>query len=214
MTPDLNAQIYQRLHPRAYFERFLAEQVRPDSREAEEWRDIFVHVGSISTADGSALVRLGETTIVCGVKAEIAEPDLERPTEGFIGMCLSLLQYIAERLQSRILTFRLCAHRDSNRDPHPRRHRYFRTDLHQQSLRASSLPFTSSPLTSQSGPVYSRSRRYASTPSVQLGCCTSTRRASTMTEMRLTPRSSQWLLRSKTVRSPDSILRCDSDDNC
>ena len=148
MTPDLNAQIYQRLHPRAYFERFLAEQVRPDSREAEEWRDIFVHVGSISTADGSALVRLGETTIVCGVKAEIAEPDLERPTEGFIGMCLSLLQYIAERLQSRILTFRLCAHRDSNRDPHPRRHRYFRTDLHQQSLRASSLPFTLSPLTS------------------------------------------------------------------
>ncbi|CAG7849319.1 Exosome complex component rrp43 AltName: Full=Ribosomal RNA-processing protein 43 [Serendipita indica DSM 11827] len=40
--------------------------------------------GSISTADGSALVRLGETTIVCGVKAEIAEPDLDAPTRGFI----------------------------------------------------------------------------------------------------------------------------------
>jgi exosome complex component RRP43 len=82
---DLNAQIFQRLHPRAYFERFLAEQVRPDGRQAEECRDIFLHVGSISTADGSALVRLGETTIVCGVKAEIAEPDLDRPTEGFLG---------------------------------------------------------------------------------------------------------------------------------
>jgi len=41
-------------------------------------------VGSISTADGSALVRLGDTTIVCGVKAEIAEPDLDRPKEGFL----------------------------------------------------------------------------------------------------------------------------------
>ena len=82
---DLNAHIFQRLHPRAYFERFLAEHVRPDGREAEEWRDLFLHVGSISTADGSALVRLGETTIVCGVKAEIAEPDLEQPTEGFLG---------------------------------------------------------------------------------------------------------------------------------
>jgi exosome complex component RRP43 len=82
---DLNTQIFQRLHPKAYLERFLAEQIRPDGREAAEWRDLFVHVGSISTADGSALVRLGETTIVCGVKAEIAEPDLEQPTEGFIG---------------------------------------------------------------------------------------------------------------------------------
>jgi len=82
---DLNSQIFQRLHPKAYLERFLTEQVRPDGREATEWRDLFVHVGSISTADGSALVRLGETTIVCGVKAEIAEPDLDQPTEGFIG---------------------------------------------------------------------------------------------------------------------------------
>lgn len=40
--------------------------------------------GSISTADGSALVRLGDTTIVCGVKAEIAEPDLNSPSAGFL----------------------------------------------------------------------------------------------------------------------------------
>jgi exosome complex component RRP43 len=85
MTTDINAQIFQRLQPKAYLERFLADQFRPDGREASEWRDLFVHLGSISTADGSALVRLGETTIVCGVKAEIAEPDLEQPTEGFLG---------------------------------------------------------------------------------------------------------------------------------
>lgn len=42
--------------------------------------------GSIGTANGSALVRLGDTTIVCGVKAEIAEPDLDRPDEGWIGV--------------------------------------------------------------------------------------------------------------------------------
>jgi exosome complex RNA-binding protein Rrp42 (RNase PH superfamily) len=41
--------------------------------------------GSISTADGSALVRMGDTTIVCGVKAEIAEPELDRPEQGFLG---------------------------------------------------------------------------------------------------------------------------------
>ena len=44
-----------------------------------------IEVGSISTADGSALVRLGDTTVVCGVKAEIALPDLDAPNSGFLG---------------------------------------------------------------------------------------------------------------------------------
>jgi exosome complex component RRP43 len=82
---SLKASVFQRLHPLAYFERFLAEKVRPDGRGFDAWRDAFVNVGSISTADGSALVRLGQTTIVCGVKAEIAEPDLDRPEKGFLG---------------------------------------------------------------------------------------------------------------------------------
>ncbi|KIJ16523.1 hypothetical protein PAXINDRAFT_113706 [Paxillus involutus ATCC 200175] len=80
----LRAQIFQRLHPHAYLDRFLAEGVRPDGREPSEWRDVFVNVGSITTADGSALVRMGGTTIVCGVKAEIAEPELDSPDLGFI----------------------------------------------------------------------------------------------------------------------------------
>ncbi|KDQ15468.1 hypothetical protein BOTBODRAFT_158330 [Botryobasidium botryosum FD-172 SS1] len=83
-STKLEASTFQRLHPRAYFERFLAEGIRTDGREALGWRGVNVNVGSISTADGSALVRLGDTTIVCGVKAEIAQPNLERPDEGFI----------------------------------------------------------------------------------------------------------------------------------
>ncbi|KAL0950364.1 hypothetical protein HGRIS_010330 [Hohenbuehelia grisea] len=81
---DLKAAIFQRLHPRVYFERFLSEKIRPDGRDFGGWRDVSINVGSISTADGSALVRLGNTTVVCGVKAEIAEPDLDRAEEGFI----------------------------------------------------------------------------------------------------------------------------------
>jgi exosome complex component RRP43 len=42
-------------------------------------------LGSISTANGSSLVRMGNTTIVCGVKAEISEPELDRDGDGFLG---------------------------------------------------------------------------------------------------------------------------------
>ncbi|KAG9015404.1 hypothetical protein FRB94_000008 [Tulasnella sp. JGI-2019a] len=81
---SLNASTFQRLHPRAYLERFLAEGIRPDGRECEEWRPVSVNLGSISTADGSALVKMGDTTVVCGIKAEIAEPDLDSPGHGWL----------------------------------------------------------------------------------------------------------------------------------
>jgi exosome complex RNA-binding protein Rrp42 (RNase PH superfamily) len=42
-------------------------------------------IGAVSTASGSALIRLGDTTIVCGIKAETAEPDWDRPNEGWLG---------------------------------------------------------------------------------------------------------------------------------
>ncbi|KAF8165899.1 ribosomal protein S5 domain 2-type protein [Crassisporium funariophilum] len=80
----LKAAVFQRLHPRVYLERFLAENIRPDGRSPDGFRDVSVNVGSISTADGSALVRMGNTTVVCGVKAEIAEPELDRDNEGFM----------------------------------------------------------------------------------------------------------------------------------
>jgi hypothetical protein len=41
----LKASIFQRLHPRAYFERFLSENVRPDGREFNAWRDVSLNVG-------------------------------------------------------------------------------------------------------------------------------------------------------------------------
>lgn len=94
--------IYQRLHPRAYLERFIAESIRPDGRGLADFRELYIaqgsehrlwHIikrliavlGSIGTADGSALVKLGDTMIVCGVKGEIAEPELDAPSRGFIG---------------------------------------------------------------------------------------------------------------------------------
>jgi len=85
-TPSeaIRAATFQRLHPKTYLERFLEEDVRPDGRAFLEFRNCSINVGSVSTADGSSLVRLGDTTIVCGVKAEIAEPDLDAPEDGFL----------------------------------------------------------------------------------------------------------------------------------
>ncbi|KAG6329869.1 hypothetical protein ID866_9219, partial [Astraeus odoratus] len=77
-----NQPIFQHLHSYAYLDWFLVEGVRQDAHTLEEWRDVFINVGSISAADGSALVGMGETTIACGVRAQIVEPELDTPEEG------------------------------------------------------------------------------------------------------------------------------------
>ncbi|BGP13296.1 hypothetical protein JCM10213_004934 [Rhodosporidiobolus nylandii] len=88
---NLTPALFKRLHPKPFLERFVAEGVRPDGRplgkqakEHDLWRDASANVGSVSTAPSSALVRLGKTSLVCGVTLEIAPPDLARPNEGFI----------------------------------------------------------------------------------------------------------------------------------
>ncbi|NWX15227.1 EXOS8 protein, partial [Aegotheles bennettii] len=62
---------FRTVEPLEYYRRFLKENCRPDGRELGEFRatTCFLVSGSITTADGSALVKLGNTTVICGVKA-------------------------------------------------------------------------------------------------------------------------------------------------
>ncbi|KAM5180566.1 exosome complex component RRP43 [Mantella aurantiaca] len=39
---------------------------------------------SITTADGSALVKIGNCTVICGIKAEFATPPIDAPNKGYI----------------------------------------------------------------------------------------------------------------------------------
>ncbi|KAL6098700.1 exosc8 [Pungitius sinensis] len=70
--------------PLEYHRSFLKENCRPDGRELSEFRTTTVNIGSISTADGSALVKVGNTTVICGIKAELTTPAVEAPGKGYI----------------------------------------------------------------------------------------------------------------------------------
>lgn len=43
-----------------------------------------IRVGTVTTAEGSSTVRMGHTTVMCGIKAEIATPALRQPDQGLI----------------------------------------------------------------------------------------------------------------------------------
>lgn len=62
----------------------INQETRIDKRSFEEYRDITIKTDYISKANGSALVSIGATTVVAGVKASITTPFANTPNEGII----------------------------------------------------------------------------------------------------------------------------------
>mgnify|MGYP002715773299 CR=1 FL=1 len=62
----------------------LQDNFRYDGRTRSEYRPIEVETDVVSHANGSARLRLANTDILVGVKAEIVKPTIENPDKGKI----------------------------------------------------------------------------------------------------------------------------------
>ena len=60
----------------------LSHGMRYDEREPNEYRSIEIETGVLSSTDGSALVSLGGTQVLAGIKFEIGTPFPDRQDEG------------------------------------------------------------------------------------------------------------------------------------
>jgi len=68
------AQTFAKLSPSAYLTAHLTSPrgpLRPSGRKPSESRPPTVHTGSLTHSHGSAVVRCGDTAVVCGVRGEI-----------------------------------------------------------------------------------------------------------------------------------------------
>jgi len=68
------AAAFQRLHPRAFLQKFVNQGVRPDGRSLAESRPLSIEKGVVSATDGSGRVTLGDTIVLCGVRFLVGEP--------------------------------------------------------------------------------------------------------------------------------------------
>ncbi|VFQ72209.1 unnamed protein product [Cuscuta campestris] len=89
-SEDLSSQLeldaFRRLFPLRFHERYLAESIRPDGRALGEARPTTVVLGSVASADGSSLVKIGSTTMLAAIKMEVMTPTAESPDEGSIAV--------------------------------------------------------------------------------------------------------------------------------
>ena len=76
------------MHPREFYERFLAQSVRPDGRALTATRSTTVTRGAVGKADGSALVKQGSTTVLGTVRAEVTSAAPDAPNAGRLAVNL------------------------------------------------------------------------------------------------------------------------------
>ncbi|EQD52924.1 exosome complex RNA-binding protein, partial [mine drainage metagenome] len=67
------------------------EGLRADGRKLDEMRKVTIQTNFIPRAAGSAVVTLGRTKVVCGVKIEAGEPFPDTPNQGVLTTNVELL---------------------------------------------------------------------------------------------------------------------------
>ncbi|WZZ86661.1 hypothetical protein YC2023_115240 [Brassica napus] len=86
LSTEMDVDAFRRLFPLRFFERHLSESLRPDGRPLGKARDTIVNLGLVSSADGSALAKIGSTTMLAAIRMEVMSPSTDSPDEGCIAV--------------------------------------------------------------------------------------------------------------------------------
>ncbi|KAL7169008.1 hypothetical protein ACSBR2_034100 [Camellia fascicularis] len=84
LSSEMEVDAFRLLFPLRFHERHLLESIRPDARKLGKARDTTLALGVVASADGSALTKIGCTTMLAAIKMEVMTPTTESPNEGCI----------------------------------------------------------------------------------------------------------------------------------
>jgi exosome complex component RRP42 len=71
----------------------LAKGRRIDERKLTDYRDLRIETGLIQKANGSAMVNLGKTKVLTGIKVELGEPFPDTPNQGVLTVNAELVPF-------------------------------------------------------------------------------------------------------------------------
>ena len=66
-SAELGPDAYKKLYPAEFYKRFIDNNLRPDGRPFGGGRPVTIGVGAIESADASALVKIGSTSVLAGL---------------------------------------------------------------------------------------------------------------------------------------------------
>jgi exosome complex component RRP43 len=87
---QLQADAFKRLYPEQYYDTFISQGIRTDGRTLSRARAVSIGLKAVGSADSSALVRIGSTTVMAGVRLEVFQPDDARPDQGQVAVAVDM----------------------------------------------------------------------------------------------------------------------------
>ncbi|MCD6477993.1 MAG: exosome complex protein Rrp42 [Candidatus Aenigmarchaeota archaeon] len=85
---------------KTYIKNLVKEGKRDDGRDFLQFRDMKIETGYVKNAEGSALVTLGDTKVLVGVKMEVGEPFPDTPDEGILIVNAELVPIASPEFES------------------------------------------------------------------------------------------------------------------
>ncbi|KAI7997512.1 Exosome complex component RRP43 [Camellia lanceoleosa] len=86
LSSEMEVDAFRRLFPLRFHERHLLESTCPDAKNLGKARDTTLALGTVASADGSDLAKIGCTTTLAAIKMEVMTPTIESPDEGCIAI--------------------------------------------------------------------------------------------------------------------------------
>ncbi|KAK6232186.1 Exoribonuclease [Theobroma cacao] len=86
LSTEVEVDAFRRLFPLRFYEKHLSESIRPDARPLGRARDTTIALGAVASANGSALAKIGSTTMLAAIKMEVMTPSTETPDEGCVAI--------------------------------------------------------------------------------------------------------------------------------
>ncbi|KAM4133924.1 hypothetical protein ACJW30_01G368600 [Castanea mollissima] len=86
LSSEVDVEAFRRLFPLRFYERHLIESIRPDGRPLGRARDTTIALGAVASAEGSALAKIGSTTMLAAIKMEVMTPSMDSPDQGCIAI--------------------------------------------------------------------------------------------------------------------------------
>ncbi|MDP0971169.1 hypothetical protein Q6294_29965, partial [Klebsiella pneumoniae] len=83
-----------------YLYRLAKKGKRPDGRATTEYRPITIERGVVNMAEGSALVSIGNTTVLAGIKMDLGEPYPDTPNKGALSTAAELIPLASPDFES------------------------------------------------------------------------------------------------------------------
>jgi len=70
-------EAFRKIYPSEFYKKFLVHKVRPDGRPLSKVRKTNISVGSLLNTNGSSFVKLGNTSVICGIEGQVGLPPQE-----------------------------------------------------------------------------------------------------------------------------------------